>query len=96
VPGPLVRTVARRLPRLAGLVAVCLVGLFLVARAAVELVMVDPGRPGTYAADWGGPSYLGVVLVHAGPGLVVLVLAAVALRRRQRHRHTPQPPRHGG
>jgi hypothetical protein len=60
-----------------------LVALFFVGRAVVELVTVDPSRPATYREDWGGPSWIGVLLVHAGPGLLVLALAALALRRRR-------------
>jgi heme/copper-type cytochrome/quinol oxidase subunit 2 len=77
---------ARRLPRVAGLALGWLVALFFVVRGAVELAVVDPGRPASYAEDWGGPTYLGVVLVHAGPGLVVLVLAGLAVRARRRRR----------
>lgn len=74
----------RRVLRWAGQALLFLAGLFLVARAAVELIAVDPSRPQTYRADWGGPSYVGVLLVHAGPGIAVLVLAACYLIRRRR------------
>lgn len=54
--------------------------LYLVGRAVVEVATVDPSRPGTYRQDWGGPHYLGVVLVHAGPGLLVVTMTARHLR----------------
>jgi hypothetical protein len=66
------------------MVVLVVVGAFLVARAAVEVVSVDSGRPATYRNDWGGPSYAGVLLVHAGPGLLVLLSLAVLLWRRRR------------
>lgn len=61
--------------------------LYLVGRGIVAVVQTDPARPETYRQDWGGPFYLGVLLVHAGPGVAVLALAAVRLRRRARRRH---------
>jgi len=66
------------------MVVLVVVGAFLVARAAVEVISVDPGRPATYRDDWGGPTYAGVLLVHAGPGLLVLGSLAVLLWRRRR------------
>lgn len=73
----------RRALRILGGALLLLVGLFLVARAVAELVTVDPGRPATYRDDWGGPTYAGVLLVHAGPGLLVLGLVALLLWRRR-------------
>jgi hypothetical protein len=75
----------RRPLRFLGWTVLVLVGFFLVARAVVEVVSVDPGRPATYRDDWGGPSYAGVLLVHAGPGLLVLGVTAVLLWRWRRH-----------
>jgi hypothetical protein len=72
----------RRALRLAGAVFLVVVGTFLVVRAVVEVISVDPGRPATYRQDWGGPSYAGVLLVHAGPGLLVLGGVAWMLWRR--------------
>ena len=71
--------------------ALAVAALFLVVRAVVELVLVDPSRPETYRDDWGGPSYLGVV--HAGPGIVVVGLAILALRRRRRRSDDGRTPR---
>lgn len=73
----------RRALRILGGALLLLVGLFLVARAVAELVTVDPGLPATYRDDWGGPTYAGVLLVHAGPGLLVLGLVALLLWRRR-------------
>jgi hypothetical protein len=74
----------RRPLRLLGLVLLVVLGTFLVARAVVEVVAVDPGDPSTYRDDWGGPTYAGVLLVHAGPGLLVVALVAWLLWRRGR------------
>ena len=74
----------RRVLRRVGLATALLVGVFLVGRAIVELVTVDPNQPSTYRDDWGGPSYLGVILVHAGPGLLVLAVLVLTIRRRHR------------
>ncbi|MBO3735778.1 hypothetical protein [Glycomyces niveus] len=40
------------------------VGGFFIFRAVMELLVVDFGDPSSYAADWGGPSHFGVLLVH--------------------------------
>jgi hypothetical protein len=81
------RSSAARALRWIGIVLLLLVALFMVGRAVVEIVAVDPGDPAGYRDDWGGPSYLGVMAVHAGPGLLVIV-AAVAWWRRRWTRHT--------
>jgi hypothetical protein len=46
--------------------------------------------PSTYRNDWGGPSLLGVLLVHCGPGLVAAVgIVMVLIRRRPSRRAQP-------
>lgn len=60
-----------------------ILALYLLGRAVVELLTVDPGDPSSYRTDWGGPHYLGVVAVHVLPGLILL---AVALGRAWRRR----------
>ena len=75
-------TIVRRV----GTAVLVVLGLFFVVRAAVEIALVNPSRPETYRDDWGGPHYLGVVLVHAGPGLLVIVLAVVLVARRRARR----------
>jgi hypothetical protein len=63
-------------------------GLFLLIRAIAELVVIDFSDPATYRDDWGGPSLVGVLLVHCGPGLLVVALGVVyVVRRQKRGRH---------
>ena len=63
-------------------------GLFFLVRAIAELVVIDFSDPATYRDDWGGPSLIGVLLVHCGPGLLVVALGALYLvRRSKRRRH---------
>jgi ribulose 1,5-bisphosphate carboxylase large subunit-like protein len=62
------------------------VGGFFILRAVMELFVVDFGDPSSYAADWGGPSLFGVLLVHMGPGVVSAVLLVYAVRRARRRR----------
>jgi hypothetical protein len=57
------------------------VGAFLVGRAVVVAVHDVPTRPATYRNDWGGPHYAGVMLVHVGPGVLVLLLTSWWLMR---------------
>jgi hypothetical protein len=66
----------RRIARWAGLGLFALVAAFFVGRAVVEVISVDASAPATYRDDWGGPTYLGVLAVHAGPGLIVLAVLA--------------------
>ncbi|MEU8260414.1 hypothetical protein AB0C02_07310 [Micromonospora sp. NPDC048999] len=57
-----------------------LLGLYLIARAAVEPFVIDMTDPVSYREDWGGPSLAGVLAVHCGPGLVSAVLIGWGLR----------------
>ena len=88
-------------PRRAGRAVVgvllVLVGAFFVGRGVVEVLTLDPRHPESFRDDWGGPSYLGVLLVHTGPGLLALVLAGLAVRhivrrplRSRRLDHAPE------
>jgi hypothetical protein len=61
-------------------------GLFFLVRAIAELVVIDFSDPATYRDDWGGPSLVGVLLVHCGPGLLAAALMAVVFVRRSRRR----------
>lgn len=47
-------------------------GAYLVVRGVVEFFTIDYGDPSSYRNDWGGPSLLGVLAVHSGPGLAIL------------------------
>ncbi len=56
-------------------------GVYLAARAIAEFWTVDYANPASYRHSWGGPSLLGVLAVHSGPGLAILAVAAVWLHR---------------
>jgi hypothetical protein len=57
-------------------------GLFFIVRAVAEPFVIDLSDPATYRNDWGGPSLLGVLLVHCGPGAIAAVAIAMVLIRR--------------
>ena len=61
-------------------------GLFLIVRAVAEPFVIDMSDPATYRNDWGGPSLLGVLLVHCGPGVIAAAVMAMVLIRRRRDR----------
>ena len=69
----------RNIARIVGVV----IGLYLVGRAIVEPFLLDMSDPATYRDDWGGPSLLGVLLVHCGLGLAAGAILAIAYRRRR-------------
>jgi hypothetical protein len=50
-----------------------IVALYLVGRAVAEFFTVDYSNPASYRDSWGGPSLVGVFLVHAGPGAAIVV-----------------------
>jgi hypothetical protein len=63
------------------------IGLYLIVRAVAELFVIDISDPASYRNDWGGPSLLGVLAVHCGPGLVAAaVIVAIVVRRRSSRR----------
>jgi hypothetical protein len=66
------------------MVVVWALGLFLVVRAVLEPFSIDSSDPATYRDDWGGPSLIGVLVVHVGPGVVAGALGAIIARRRRR------------
>lgn len=74
----------RRILRVVGIGLVAAIGLYFVARAIAEFWTVDFSDPSSYADDWGGPSLIGVLLVHSGPGLLVIVGALLWWRRRRK------------
>ncbi|GAA1756137.1 hypothetical protein [Luedemannella helvata] len=57
-----------------------IVGLYLVARAVAEPFMIDFGDPATYRDDWGGPSLVGVLAVHMGPGIIAAAVLTWSCR----------------
>ncbi len=56
--------------------------LYLVVRAVVEPFVIDVTDASTYRDDWGGPSLLGVLAVHCGPGVVAGAIVVLWWRRR--------------
>lgn len=65
-----------------GYALVTALGIYLVGRAIAEPWVIDMGDPSTYRNDWGGPSLIGVLAVHCGPGLLFAGWALSRLRRR--------------
>jgi len=62
---------------------------------AVGLAPTPALSPVDRRQDWGGPHYLGVLLVHAGPGLLIIlifIMAARAHRRRSRPTQAKRQP----
>jgi hypothetical protein len=57
------------------------VGAFFIVRAVVELVTIEYTHPSSYANDWGGPSLVGVLLVHVDPGILALLMIGALWRR---------------
>jgi hypothetical protein len=55
-----------------------LVGAFFVVRAIVELVTIDYGDASSYEDDWGGPTLVGVLVVHCLPGVIAATLSCRA------------------
>jgi hypothetical protein len=61
--------------------------MFFIIRAVAEPFVIDMADPTTYRNDWGGPSLLGVLLVHCGPGVLAAVgIVMVLIRRRSSRR----------
>lgn len=74
-------TMRPRILRALGYSLVGIVGAYAIFRGIAELFVVDFDDPASYRDDWGGPSLVGVVLVHSGPGLVALIGAGYLIRR---------------
>jgi hypothetical protein len=70
-------------------------GLFFIVRAVAEPFVIDLSDPASYRNDWGGPSLLGVLLVHCGPGAVAAVVIAMVLIRRRSSRRAETGQRGG-
>lgn len=67
-----------------------LIALYFIVRAVVEFFVVDYGDPSSYENAWGGPTLLGVLAVHSGPGVIAAVIVAVILVRRLRRKQDQQ------
>ena len=72
-----------------------ILGTFFIIRAVVELVTIDYADPSSYATDWGGPSLVGVLLVHCGLGLVSAVAIGLHLWRSRRPSNDQEPEQGG-
>jgi hypothetical protein len=70
----------RKVAFVAGLV----LATFLVVRAVVELVTFHYSDPSSYRHDWGGPSMVGVLLVHSLPGVLAAAAVVLVVRRSRR------------
>lgn len=53
-----------------------ILAVYLMGRGVAEFFVVNYSNAASYRDSWGGPSLVGVFLVHSGPGAVV-VLAIV-------------------
>jgi hypothetical protein len=79
--------------RKAAAVVGLILGLYLIIRAVAEPFVIDMSNPATYRSDWGGPSLIGVLFVHCGPGVMAaIVIAMVVIRRRSPRRSQPEQP----
>jgi hypothetical protein len=61
-----------------------IVALYFIARAVAEPFVIDVTDPATYAGDWGGPSLIGVLAVHCGPGVLAAMFLYGSVVRRLR------------
>jgi hypothetical protein len=68
------------------------VGGFFIVRALMEPFVIDFSDPSSYENDWGGPSLIGVLLVHMGPGIIAATLLIRGLMKADRRQTTPQEP----
>ncbi|MCC3762945.1 hypothetical protein K3N28_07650 [Glycomyces sp. TRM65418] len=62
------------------------VGGFFIVRALIEPFVIDFSDPSSYENDWGGPSLIGVLLVHMGPGVIAALLIIRGLRKADRRK----------
>jgi hypothetical protein len=70
--------------RKAAVVAGLVLATFLVVRAVVELLTFHYSDPSSYEHDWGGPSMVGVLLVHCLPGVLAAAAVVFVVRRSRR------------
>jgi hypothetical protein len=57
------------------------IAAFFIVRAIIEVFAIDYSDPSSYADDWGGPSLVGVLLVHCLPGVIAAIVLVAAWRR---------------
>lgn len=62
-----------------------IVGGYCVLRAVVEPFLIDLSDPASYRNDRGGPSLLGVLVVHMLPGVLAGAVMVLVLVRRRRN-----------
>lgn len=80
---------SRRFARSVGYGLGGVVALYLVGRAVAEFFTVDYSNPASYRDSWGGPSLVGVFLVHSGPGVaIILIIVGYLFRWWPRSRRT--------
>jgi hypothetical protein len=79
--------------RKAATVAGLALGLFFIVRAVAEPFVIDVSDPASYRDDWGGPSLIGVLLVHIGPGVMAAVVITTLLIRRSCRRRAQREQR---
>lgn len=60
------------------------VGGYFIVRALMEPFLIDFSDPSSYETDWGGPSLIGVLFVHMGPGFLAAALLIWMVRKRDR------------
>ena len=79
-----------------GIALALIAGTFFIVRAIVELLVIDFSDPQSYASDWGGPSLVGVLLVHCGPGVIAAIALGMWWRasRSSRPDEPTRPPDH--
>lgn len=58
-----------------------IVTAFLIVRAIVEVLTLHYTDHSSYQHDWGGPSVIGVLLVHCLPGVIAAVAVIMMLRK---------------
>lgn len=64
-----------------------LIYLFFIAQAIAEFWVANYSNPASYATSWGGPSLIGVFVVHSGPGAAILLGGTIYLLKRYRQSH---------
>ncbi len=69
----LLRHQPRRLMRVVAAGFGTLVALYLVGRGIAEFFVVHYADAASYRSSWGGPSLVGVFLVHSGPGAAIVI-----------------------